>query len=411
MNDYELYRILENNGYETTNKNLTILKEGLASGEIVLNETTKSEKEEAEKKKKKAEFDANVKKSIDAAETRDEGGKAMAKRILKRAAGVAAGAVIGAGLAGSAGALTGNALDTKVADDATSAATKVGEDFTKADTTAKDAIAKSDATKKELDDVTNRLSDKSNYGAEPEASADASDKSIGVADIKSPGSPTRVDGLELRDTDSDRFNGKGDIKADLKTADSKFDADAYAKDSVKKSELESRYATEKKAADGAITDRNNKSRANDIANTKADVAKNDHHRRQWMTGVGTAAGAGIGGAVGYGVSKHLDKDYEKVGDAIHKRNKFIKKHSLDIDFKESIRDILTANGFEPSDDNVNIVMEGGALILSTEGIILTEGMAPDYALMKLLDANGFEPTAKNVRVLNAGLDSGSILLN
>ena len=30
--------------------------------------------------------------------------------------------------------------------------------------------------------------------------------------------------------------------------------------------------------------------------------------------------------------------------------------------------------------------------------------------MKLLDANGFEPTAENVRVLNAGLDSGSILL-
>lgn len=32
MTDYELYKLLDSNGYEATNENLYILKEGLKSG-------------------------------------------------------------------------------------------------------------------------------------------------------------------------------------------------------------------------------------------------------------------------------------------------------------------------------------------------------------------------------------------
>ena len=37
ISDYELYQLLEMEGYETTNENLEILKEGLYTGEIELN--------------------------------------------------------------------------------------------------------------------------------------------------------------------------------------------------------------------------------------------------------------------------------------------------------------------------------------------------------------------------------------
>lgn len=38
FSDYELYQILEENGYTTTEKNLSILKEGLDSGKYILTE-------------------------------------------------------------------------------------------------------------------------------------------------------------------------------------------------------------------------------------------------------------------------------------------------------------------------------------------------------------------------------------
>lgn len=75
--------------------------------------------------------------------------------------------------------------------------------------------------------------------------------------------------------------------------------------------------------------------------------------------------------------------------------------------------ILDSNGFEPSNENLDILkkglMEDRIEILSTENLTLSENL-DDSFYCQLLENNDFEISEENIKVLKEGLEAGIILL-
>lgn len=76
--------------------------------------------------------------------------------------------------------------------------------------------------------------------------------------------------------------------------------------------------------------------------------------------------------------------------------------------------ILESNGFETSENNIEILCENIVNdeydLFDSSDVILTEDMDPDYVYMQILDNNGFDVTENNVNVLKEAIDNGHVLL-